>query len=38
VFSHLQVAEDSFFQELALDTYAASDSLVTSLRENLYYW
>ena len=36
--SHLQVAEDSLFQHIAFDAYAASESLVTALAENLYYW
>ncbi|UCG30182.1 MAG: hypothetical protein JSV53_11915 [candidate division WOR-3 bacterium] len=38
VLSHLQVAEDSTFQQISFDAYAASDSLVTSLTDNLYYW
>jgi hypothetical protein len=38
VLSHLQVAEDSLFQQIAFDTYAASDSVITLLTENLYYW
>lgn len=36
--SHLQVAEDSLFQQVAFDAYAASESLVTALAENMYYW
>ncbi len=38
VLSHLQVAEDSLFEQIAFDAYAASESLVTALAENLYYW
>ncbi|UCF70302.1 MAG: OmpA family protein [candidate division WOR-3 bacterium] len=38
VVSHLQVAEDSLFQQIAFDAYAASDSVITSLAENIYYW
>jgi hypothetical protein len=38
VLSHLQVAEDSLFEQIAFDTYAASESLVTALSENTYYW
>jgi hypothetical protein len=38
VLSHLQVAEDSLFQQIAFDAYAASDSVITSLTENMYYW
>jgi len=37
-FSHLQVAEDSLFKQIAFDAYASSDSVITSLTENLYYW
>ena len=36
--SHLVVAEDSLFQEITFDAYIANDSLVSSLRENRYYW
>jgi hypothetical protein len=36
--SHLQVAEDSLFEQIAFDAYAASESLVTTLSENTYYW
>lgn len=38
VLSHLVVAEDSLFQEITFDAYIANDSLVSSLRENRYYW
>lgn len=38
VISHLQVAEDSLFQNIAFDAYSASESLVTALAENIYYW
>lgn len=38
VLSHLQVAEDSLFERIAFDAYAASESLVTRLSENVYYW
>ncbi len=36
--SHLQVAEDSLFDEISFDAYAAGDSVMTSLAENTYYW
>lgn len=36
--SHLQVAGDSLFEQIAFDAYAASESLVTTLSENTYYW
>jgi hypothetical protein len=38
VLSHLQVAEDSLFEQIAFDAYAATESLVTTLSENTYYW
>ncbi len=38
VLSHLVVAEDSLFQKITFDVYIANDSLVSSLRENRYYW
>jgi hypothetical protein len=36
--SHLQVAEDSLFEQLAFDEYTARDSLSTTLTKNRYYW